>query len=230
MKKLILLACVLAATVLGSEAIGGMYVQNTASAGASYLLEQDFEDTVTNFTGEENYDFAFTGAGAPLSGTQSMELGRSGSVGGGAAVSSTFTASELWVYYIFRAQGTAIASDCYPVRIQNSSDTNIFRIYYAANRLLYLKFGDVTGLTTGFTFDLNTTYYIWIRFKPGDGTAEADFWVSTTSTKPGSPTSSRTGQTAVGTMDHMYFSGYSELNCDFIYDDILIDDENIGSQ
>lgn len=154
----------------------------TVAAGITYLVEENFEGTGV----PSNW---YDGGGLPDTSTSGLSLEASecvSLVSGNkyliAAYPTVFNEAEIWVRY--RVRWTEDTSG-YVARIYDGSLNQLGYLYRLTGGSLYIANGS-TQTNTVATTSINTTYWVWIRYKKGTGsTGEAEVWFSTTSTKPG---------------------------------------------
>lgn len=207
----------------GIDTADGQAIASGAAA-PTYLIEQNFEETGlptgwTEFGTPDSWDY--TTSPAPLEGSESVRVTASGQ--GGYA---TFTSqSEVWGYFMFNA---TIAGDGFLWHFYDSTGASLVSRVRILSGGSFRVYNGATD-SDGGSWSTSTTYHCWIRYKAGTGSnAETDFWVSSSTTKPGSPTVSITtgtstddaGRVAINPMD----SGEA-----IILDKFRVDDENIGS-
>jgi hypothetical protein len=90
--------------------------------------------------------------------------------------------AEVWVRYRVRFTTANAGVAMYFV---NYSFSNIGLLYRQADGSLTIEPAGGGQATTVATSSINTTYWVWARFKKGTGSnAEMEVWFSTTSTKP----------------------------------------------
>lgn len=199
----ILLAFALLAMPLPITANPLMVLAGTKHAAASaYELAETFEGSNTDSQGETGYDLTgwtssiagntprYTTSPAPLAGTYSWLPGTNGYLQRNFTTSGSFAA--VYVRFVTTSQ---TANDSIIV-IRDGSGvlasaqlraTNLIRVQCAA--------GAQSSGTTACAD--STEYHAWLEYTAGSGAnAVVNFYLSTTSTKPGSPTLSITNGSA----------------------------------
>lgn len=168
---------------------------------SSYLLEEDFE---TNYSGPPpgwSGTLSFYVTTSPLRGVASMAATNTNQ-----SASVPFTSSsEVWVFTMLNPTGGNFLGEL--IELRDGSDANLifFGIWGAAN--LRLRGGGKDEFPA-FSIDFNTTYYVWIRYVAGSGSNSlAEFYVSTTATKPGTPTYSWSNGNSTTSASKLAFSG-----------------------
>jgi hypothetical protein len=159
--------------------------RRNAAAGPSYLLSEDWEGTGTpsgwtHSTGDILPDYTTT----ILDGAQSLYVPTPR-----AADSPSFAAqSELWLYCMFRFVNAPTSSNRYLLGLYNSGGSAVGLVAVASSSLTpAVRHGTLTG-SSGSDLALNTTYHLWFHWKKGTGSnGEAEAYISTTATRPGSP-------------------------------------------
>lgn len=192
-------------------------------AGPSYLIEEDFEGTGTpsgwTIVG---YDPDYT-TGA-MQGSESL---RGSSAGGTYTASKTFTAAdEVWMYFIWKQTETGR----YIGTLRTTANNGIALMQVEASGSYYtFHSGGVSVNTSGsLNWTSGTTVHVWIRAKKGTGSnAEVDWYISSTSTRPGSPTASITTGNWTDQVDRVFLemSNAGEV----MYDRVLVSTTAIGS-
>jgi hypothetical protein len=148
------------------------------------------------------------------------------------------TKAEYWGYGIFRMGSLAVNNwatpPIYSLR-RASSDIVYFGIAETGGNGTYRWFTSCGGsqVNAGTTIvpAINTTYYFWWYYKPGTGAnAVCSFWVSTTTTKPGTENATQSTGTNTTTPDQLMLPSYSSGGFNtVVHDKIRVDDEVIGS-
>lgn len=205
-------------------------IMRTIGAGASYLIDQDFEgagyDNGETWTeaGAGTIDEDYTGT--VLDGTQSLQLAGTSAA---ANTSSTFgNQSEVWMYALFRLVNlpgsteniinlrTTGGADCYIARINTSGQLTVANGPTATC---------VTTVSTG------TTYHIWCYYKTGTGAnAILNVAFSTTGIRPtsGNNFAQVTTGTAATDPDRIRIGTASSITHSVIFDKIRVDNVQIG--
>jgi len=196
----------------------------TAADGVTYLLDEQFEgagseETWTYTTSVADYDY--TTSPAPLQGDQSCQI----DVGGNEDAIGAFTpSSEIWVTFIWHHN--AVAANSTVITIRDTDDNTLVFLQVRIDNTVRLY---ITGGTTdsGVTPLVDaTTYWFKVRAKAGTGAnAEAEVWISTNGTWGESDGSTTDG---TWTADCENIRLYGKIDTDNIFDDIRVDDENIG--
>lgn len=164
----------------------------SAAAPTTYLIEEDCEGIGTpagvTDSGAVNWDFSTT----PAQGGECAQFGAAG------AEYSTFTLSaiaDVWVFFAVRVDTFTAANDMIRLR-DASSDIVAFRAHTSTS--FRLACGGKTGT---FTMAEDTWYYVWIHYVAGSGAnGTCTAYISTTETRPGSPSIALTETTATASI------------------------------
>lgn len=206
----------------------------SSTPSATYLINQNFEgtgydnsETWTTSTGSPNADYTTTA----LLGSQSLLANTATTA---ARARADFTNNDnLWGYFLFRrVGGSNPAGDRLLLEIaQNGGSTRAFAISVTSTGALKVDAG-TTATTTDVTA-VDTTYHIWWRYAKGSGSnAIGEVAFSTNGTEPtsGNAFKNVTNGTYTGQGGRIYL-GYTSTNAnsDFVYDKVLVDDADIGS-
>lgn len=182
---LVLVAAFVVSTVV---AFSAPYLQHRRAAfreasGITYLIEENFEGpgVPSNwFDGGALCDTSTSGLSLEASECASLVSGNKYLI---AAYPTPFNEAEIWIRY--RVRFTEDTSG-YICRIYDGSLGQVGYLYRLTGGALYVANGSTQNNTVA-TTAINTTYWVWIRYKKGTGAnGEAEVWFSTTSTKPGS--------------------------------------------
>jgi len=202
----------------------------------TYLINQNFEGT-----GYDNSETWTTSVGTPepdytgvvLLGSQSL---RSTVNGEAERARADFTGADtLYGYLLFRREGINPVGDRLFFELTiNGSTTRALTLSVTSTG--QLKVGDLSGSHTGTTvstMSTGTTYHIWWSYTKGTGSNAAGTCAfSTDGTKPTSGNNFEDFTTGTSTVQGgRVWLGYTSTNsnADFIYDKVLIDDVDIGS-
>ena len=210
----------------------------TVPAASSYLVSQDCEGggIPTNTQPAGSLPSGWTNGGgvwnysaAPLQGVYSWRQPfNSGTV------RSTITPTgapfdEIWIYALLNITASATTAGRPIIGFDTSTSTGVglFCGTSGANNRIYCG-----TVNTTVTLVTGTTYSIWLHFLKAGGTAGADLleiFISTDTTKPGSPTASiLTGNRGTGVTD--FRLGRSVTNGGvYIIDNIRVSTSAIGS-
>jgi hypothetical protein len=197
------------------------------TAGSSYLLSDNFEYANNaaaatagwNNTGTPTW--AYATAPAPLVGSFSLALN-----GVSNYVDRNFTAaSDIWEFIAVNTG--ALSVDCYPTILRSSGAANQALTIITSTGVFQLNAGGGT-VSTGAVYSANTTYYVWLHYVKGTGAnAQAEGYISTTTTRPGSPTLSTT--TGTSTLDAANVQIFVNGTTTMITDYLRISSSSIGS-
>lgn len=196
------------------------------SGGTSYLVNQNFEG--------EGYDNGETwvetgtpdpdSTGIVLRGTQSLQLDFNDSTR-----SPQFTAqSTLWAF--FRVQFDAITGNTHFFQILNSSQTVIAYVQTRAAPTIRAYQG--TTYAEGGTPADDTTYFMWIKYvksAPSAGDGVLDFYMGTSTTRPGSPTISISTGDAEDDSSYIHLRHINVTATSVIFDQVLASASEIGN-
>lgn len=177
---------------------GGSITNNSTTSG--YLLAEDW-GTQNGWSAnpDANVNYAASGVGGQ---TYALFLAATGS----SSTRSTWKAFTEQTFaegfFIYRMPDSAPSTDANVFRIEDSAGNVLYRLTVRSTRAFRAFEGSGTGTvgTGGNSYTLGTAVYIWWQYVAGSG-ANSSFmlWTSSTSTKPGSPSSaslSGGGQTA----------------------------------
>ena len=196
-----------------------------AGGGASYLVSENFEGTGlpagwTEVAGSPEWDITDNA----LEGSQSVRLACTTSYEGGY---TNFTGqADLWVYFMLRATnftvGDAICS------IRDSGGTQIAKFQATSGSNWDLYHGTVESTPTG-TYAESETLHIWLHYVKGTGAnGVMSAYVSSTTTKPGSPTITMTNGDSTSDAAQVALLAWNP-DSDLLFDKLRIDDAEIGS-
>jgi hypothetical protein len=129
----------------------------------------------------------------------------------------TFTSSsELWVHFVYRfsaipASSTTVfamrESGTHRPYMSQRTTTGVWRIYN----------GGGTYDSPSFTPTAGTTYYVWWRYKAGTGAGDgiSQVYISTSSTRPGSPDIDNQTTNATASINSCWFGGATGIDIRF---------------
>lgn len=198
----------------------------SGAAAPTYLVKQDFEgagyDNGETWTENASPNEDYTTSPAPLAGSQSWQT----AAVGGEAYTSFTGQSTCYAYAMFNFSALDNAVEVFEIR--DSGGTYVTRIrIFSDGSVRAINFASGTTSAAG-TIAINTTYHMWIKYVKGTGAnSTSDVWISTTSTKPGSPTISVSGAGSNTDAARVAVMGWNGGN--YIWDKIRIDDADIGS-
>lgn len=200
--------------------------RRVAPSGPSYLLSEGFEGTGYESGGwsennNPNEDSTSTTCGSFV-GSQWFETS---GVAASVNATNTYTGqSEAWAYVQFCAV-TTVANNVV-LELKNST-TVVLEVQVRSTNVMRLAHGATATLGT-FSLSDATKYHLWVRYQAGTGSnGQADLWIATTDTKPGTPDISITTGTATANADTVTI-GQTTANA-IIMDKLRIDDVDIGS-
>jgi hypothetical protein len=211
-------------TINGSFTISGT-VSSAPASSASYIIEENFEatgydlggwsETLNGGTIDEDY------TGTVLQGSQSLRLLSGGSV---TYNQKAFASSGDHFYFFFMLRYTTI-SDANSVFTLYRTGVDECKVQLTAGGAWQIYNGTI-GTSAGATSSA-TTYFVWGEWQKGTGAnGIARIWVSTTSTKPGSPTVEITNGDSANNVEGV--SSQAWTGAEHIEDRILVDDVAIG--
>lgn len=192
------------------------YYYASAAAVASYLLSENFEGTgiPAGWTATTvNWDYTTS----PLEGAQSMTP--SSVTDYGAYVLSADQAT-LDVYFQMRVD--VISTNSWQ-KFFRLLDSGAAEIMYA--ELQQAGTGIYVNGVSATTISFATNYHVWVHHVAG---SRIDFYISTTDTKPGSPTYSKTTGVSANSVHAIRFYGSSPTS-NFIFDKVRASASVIGS-
>lgn len=227
MKKLILFL-LLAALPLLLRADGWFYASGT-TPGATYLVAEDFEGTGTpdgwSSSGTVDYDFVTT----VLAGSQSLGVSYGSSNSAYAQVA--FDGQDtVWVYCQFQCNALFTSADTI-LGLYDSSGNYICQVNMDTNGVLYLKTtgGEASSDTTA-ALEAGTTYHLWLQCTKGTGNnGTSSLYISETSTRPASPDKSDSDGDFTNQISRVRFQARGQADQHCIFDEVHIDDAEIGS-
>jgi hypothetical protein len=165
-----------------------MLAQRISGGGTSYLLQEDFE---VNYSGPppgwtvtgDAANYLFYDTSNPIVGVASLATQSTGNAVG---TYKNFTATDdVWVFLAWRpvADGFGVF-----LRLQDGSGSDILTVWMWGTSAFALQGNGHTEFPS-FSLSNGTPYYIWVHQTKGTGAnGVTEFYVSTTTTKPGSPT------------------------------------------
>lgn len=196
-------------------------------APITYIETQDFEEVgapsgfsiVSGSADSVNYDYS-----PALEANKSLKLDRN------VQVRKTMDAeySEIWFRFRMKPNLNGAASAAF--YLYDTAGSTI-QCYFNITAAPVIKLFDGSANNTGFTvLSDDTEYYVWLHYKKGTGVNSlADLYISTTSTKPGSPECSITNGTSTSDIKHYQFvTGSGAAIQDNVYDEVIVDDANIS--
>lgn len=211
-----LLALVAGFAAAQATKVGGSGKTKVGTASISYEFTENFEGSTPDDLGRVGYDNGswsgyedsgtpnvphYTTSPAPLQGTYSFISGN----GFYASISRNFVTAGATtsVFMIFNASGIANGEPLIWQRSAGATQRSILQ-WTSGNFLTVTSSGggspaSSSALTNG------VTYYVWYEFT--SATAVSDVYVSTTTTKPGSPTMTSTGSGSAQVVEFVLFSG-----------------------
>lgn len=207
--------------------------RSSVSAPASYLLQEDFEGTgtPTNWTPTGTVDFDYSAAA--IDGAQSLRINPTSAIAR-VRLDLTTTYSELYLYYKFRVETQAASNFTVCQFYDGANSVVLGQIRFATGQKLQSRFGGVTGSTTVATYDLSTTYHVWVHVvqsSGSDGLCECGFSSDGIRPTSGDNYCTTTTGTATETMRYIYsgsiVAGASATN-DLIIDRYRVSQTLIG--
>lgn len=195
------------------------------SAGITYLLSEDFEGTGTpsGWSSSGSVDFDYATSPAPLVGAQSLSVGNST----GTATTSNFPA-QTHPYGFYRYYHTAASSANFYCRTGAGGTTLRWSTTSGGGTTLYC--GTVSSYL-GLVITPGALNFIWWEYQAGTGSdGIGRIWISSTTTKPGSPTGSITNGDATATVVSLRWLNLDVDAADImIIDSVRVADVEIGS-
>jgi len=210
-----------------------------SAPSASYEFTETFEGSTLDDQSNNGYDnsgwssYQPDGANVPhtssgaLQGTYSFKA----SNGQYDSISRTagFTASDtMRAFFMFKASSWGTGAS-YLMWIRGSGSTVVMQV--ALSSTGNLDIGSAQNETLATVSGLSgsgTLYYVWVEYAKGTGSnSGGKVWVSTTTTKPGSPSASFTnGSATVTASEIVVFGG----QCQALIDRVIVDGtKDIGS-
>lgn len=205
----------------------GLFVLTVASRAAAptYLLSEGFEGTgyensgwyvPPNSTSAPDPDHAESA----LLGEQSLRCN------GVSFIQRSFVRQDPFFCYL-RVRWASWSDYKFVVDWVDATQSSTATLLTSFGRKLEIRHGSISvpGTTT---IALNTTYHVWIEWTRGNGNnGTMKLFVSTNPTKPSAPEVSIANGTGVSPA--LFDVGPFGAGVDVLYDSILIDDEEIGS-
>lgn len=172
--------------------IGGVsdvFTVTTTAVAASYIVDESFEGTGTPASWSDTLNANFDYTANPLSGSQSLRLGNG--VNFSYATAPTFDAQAV-VYASFMYRQEALDSTWYDIlRMRSGPTDNVGLVTVSSTGTVRLNCGTASTISTGSLISAGVDYYVWVKL---DVTQKnVDFYISTTSTRPTSPSLSLVG-------------------------------------
>ena len=198
-----------------------------APAGASWLVTEDFETSgpTTGWTvSGDTPNLTWNSTSSPITGSSSAKTaGRGNSV----SAQYDFTAtSDLWVYFAHQTLNSV--PFMYSVIISDPSSGDALSIGYWGSSNFRFTGGNQDNFPS-YTISTATTLYFWLHDTKGTGSnAVGELYVSTTTTKPGSPLSSWTNSNMTHDLSRITLN-YSSNGADYKWDYLRVSSSIIGS-
>jgi hypothetical protein len=199
------------------------------SGGSSTLAEREFE------SGESQTGWVTAGSTAPdvnstvniLRGSQSLRCTDTGTDCD--YRTPAFTAATT-VHAAFMVSFTDVATATANSFFQLRDESSILSTIKLTNGNLSLYHG--TQSTPNYAISAATTYYIWVDYTAGTGSnGTADYYISSTGTKPGSPQYSITTGTSTAGVTRVSMVGRHTTNPNSAdFDHVLISTDTIGDR
>jgi hypothetical protein len=236
MKKITIILCALALIGLAVWAqarttvvVVGQSAAAAADECAGMLVCQNFEGTGYDHsetwteagTGTVNEDYTDT----ILRGSQSLYVVRTSST---TTTTTSFT-EQSTVHVAFRVRIPDLTDDLTFFRILDSSNNVLVRlVMYATGDRVLISHGTSTN-SYWYSFSNSTTYYMWITYIAGTGANGTTYlYVSTTGTKPETPSDTQTDGTA--TANAAKIALVSDVASRIaIFDQVLVSSSTIGN-
>jgi hypothetical protein len=205
----------------------GVYFARASAAGATYLVDQDFEgagyDNGETWTevGSPNEDYT----GVVLDGAESFRLAQSG---GQMYAHVSFSAlDEIWVYFLLRPITIDAATRTIASLHIGGSERVLIRVT-STGQLHYD--GSGTGSTTG-TMSAGNTYHVWIHYKKSTAAnGVIDIGFSTDGTRPTSGNNfvQTTTDSESNQIDRLDLGAAALISQEYIFDKVRVDNAQIG--
>lgn len=217
---------------LSAFAWGVATISGGVAAGATYLVNQNFEGTGYD-NGETWSEYVGSGATvnedyatspAPLAGAQSLY------VVGGSDAGETYTSfsSSGTIHVRMMIRFTAQTTSTHVVYLYNADGSDWLAVVQASsghNLVLYSGGQEAYGATS---ISTSSTYYLWVDYTPGTGSnSTCSVYISTSSTKPGTPELATSGGNETATAGRLKFSS-SSSGLAYIVDQVRVDDAAIA--
>ena len=183
-----------------------------ATAGGSFLVNQNFETATTGYDNGETWSESGTGTveaantGTVIVGSQSLQINLAAQTGSTAV---TFTAQgTLFTKFRFRVASTS--SNPTIATIRNGTTTLGSLILVGVNRTMRTMAAGGSNGSSSATLPLNTDIYIWLEYVKGTGSnAICRAGWATTDSKP--------ALTSTGTQTCLSSNGTSTSDADTLY-------------
>lgn len=213
---------------LGAFGFGALKIQfglpAAPPAGPTYLISEDFEGvgTASGWTNAGTVNWNYVTSPAPLFGAESWF--------GGAAAGSTSPAfapqSNVWAFFTFVRTADPSTGTRYICAFQDGAGAPLLSLRIGSSTMQH---GSVSG-AGGFTFTLNTQYFIWLHYIQGTGTnGIAEVYISTTTTRPGSPTGTFSTGTATAPAEKFQIGSTTSGSGSKIIDTVRVSTSEIFS-
>jgi hypothetical protein len=215
--------------VNGVTSISALNGVSATLGGASYLLEDNLEHVdsaaaaTAGWTNTGTPTWGYATSPAPLEGSRSLAIGNNSTT----VVRSFSATGEIWAYFIVHI--TASSGNAGFFRILNSSDETVFRLLRIDTDNQLRIYNGTAAVTAANLMDEAATRHIWIRYVKGTGSnGVGEVYVSTTATKPGSPTLTITNGNATTDAVKVQFDN-AVVFITVIWDKLRISASSIGS-
>ncbi len=222
----IFLALLLSASSLFAQADYStlLLLQNPSSA-PSYIIEERFETPANSnsWTRFGTQTWFYDTAPAPLAGTNSVMF----SSAGAEAATNITGIGEFYFAYKFHITQPLQQQYTFAAR---SNSTPMVRVRLTTTGAIQLNHNGVAASSNTGLFTSNTTYYVWGYALKGDiGSANSSGWLkySTDGTKPATNAVTISNGAFSNLVNQVAVQGYS--GGEWIIDNLLVDDEDIGS-
>lgn len=201
-----------------------LLLQNPSSA-PSYIIEERFETPANSnsWTRFGTQTWFYDTAPAPLAGTNSVMFS------GASAEAYTNFAGLSTVYGHYKIHITEPLQSQYHFEL-SSNTAAMCQIRLTSFGAIQIKHNTVSINSNSGIVTSNTTYDIWFSWTKGDiGVSNSTGWVkySTDGIKPSTNAVTISNGDASNQVNRLYIQGWSGGN--YIHDDVLLDDEDIGS-
>jgi len=234
MKTLALLFALLIPLACGPETQASYFFAKASVGGATYLINQNFEgagydngETWTE-TGTGTLDEDYATAPAPLVGSQSFRIAKTGQTGRVVSVLPS-DQSTCWGYFQINftsspANGTIWFS------VLDVSATIVLSIEINTGSIIRVRSGSANASTVS-TVTTATTYHFWWKYVKGTGAnavAQVAFQTSGTEPLSGNNFAQVTTGTATTDANNIRIGNTGSSTYEFIVDRVLVDDADIG--
>jgi hypothetical protein len=175
-------------------------------------------------SGIANFDYTTT----HLQDDQSLRLNENGNYA--RVIIPITSGGTQYAHILYQVADATPANDVSIAIFRDSGGNAVCTLLHRTTGVMRLVHGSTYGGNGATTMSDNTAYHIWFSCAKGtgaNGTAAA--YISTTKTKPGAADTSLSDGTGTADMAQLVFVAYNEGNTDKIFDQVRVDQSDIGN-